>query len=266
VFSPYYAWSGRKVPADHCAINVALYGKPARWSMTERGARAISRTPHLYRIGPSAISWDDGVLVLRIAERGAPLPYAVRGEIRLTPAMTPSMAFPLDPGRRHWWQPVAPVARIAVRMTSPRLAWEGDAYHDANWGDEPLEAGFRTWTWSRAHDRAGASILYDADRRGGGATALACRFEQDGTMNRIEAPRMHPLPPTLWRVARPIRSESAPRLLATLEDTPFYVRSLASTSLDGRPVRTFHESLSLDRFAAPWVRMLLPFRMPRRFF
>jgi len=24
-----------------------------------------------------------------------------------------------------------------------------------------------------------------------------------------------------------------------------------------------HESLSLKRFAAPWVRVLLPFRMPR---
>ena len=29
VFSPYYAWRGRRDPLDHCAINVALYGRDA---------------------------------------------------------------------------------------------------------------------------------------------------------------------------------------------------------------------------------------------
>ena len=27
VFSPYYAWSGRRDPLNHCAVNVALYGE-----------------------------------------------------------------------------------------------------------------------------------------------------------------------------------------------------------------------------------------------
>ncbi len=27
VFSPYYAWSGRRSPDNHCALNVALYGR-----------------------------------------------------------------------------------------------------------------------------------------------------------------------------------------------------------------------------------------------
>jgi len=33
VFSPYYAWAQRSGPADpenHCALNVALYSRPAR--------------------------------------------------------------------------------------------------------------------------------------------------------------------------------------------------------------------------------------------
>jgi carotenoid 1,2-hydratase len=52
-------------------------------------------------------------------------------------------------------------------------------------------------------------------------------------------------------------------LVETLEDAPFYARSLLTTRLAGTPAQTFHESLSLDRFSRGWVRMLLPFRMPR---
>ena len=29
------------------------------------------------------------------------------------------------------------------------LRWRGDAYFDANWGPEPLEARFERWDWSR---------------------------------------------------------------------------------------------------------------------
>ena len=50
----------------------------------------------------------------------------------------------------------------------------------------------------------------------------------------------------------------------TLEDTPFYARSLLDTCLLGEPVHGVHESLDLERFRSGWVQMLLPFRMPRR--
>jgi carotenoid 1,2-hydratase len=49
-----------------------------------------------------------------------------------------------------------------------------------------------------------------------------------------------------------------------LEDTPFYARSLIETTLGGTKVAAVHESLSLDRVANPCVRLMLPFRMPRR--
>ena len=45
----------------------------------------------------------------------------------------------------------------------------------------------------------------------------------------------------------------------TLEDTPFYARSVLVNGSD----LTMHESLSLDRFRSPWVQVMLPFRMPR---
>jgi carotenoid 1,2-hydratase len=50
----------------------------------------------------------------------------------------------------------------------------------------------------------------------------------------------------------------------TLEDTPFYARSLLSVGNNAGVARlAMHESLDLERFRSPWVRRLLPFRMRR---
>ena len=64
---------------------------------------------------------------------------------------------------------------------------------------------------------------------------------------------------------RGTRSDSGTHacLVRTLEDTPFYARSLVATTLMGERVVAMHESLSLDRVANPIVRLMLPFRMPR---
>jgi carotenoid 1,2-hydratase len=45
--------------------------------------------------------------------------------------------------------------------------------------------------------------------------------------------------------------------------TEWPCRSVIDTHLMGESVTAIHESLSLDRFRAPWVLMMLPFRMPR---
>ena len=69
----------------------------------------------------------------------------------------------------------------------------------------------------------------------------------------------------MWRLERTMRADTAKdaKLIKTLEDAPFYARSLVSTRIGGEVLTGVHESLSLKRFAAPWVRVLLPFRMPR---
>jgi carotenoid 1,2-hydratase len=73
------------------------------------------------------------------------------------------------------------------------------------------------------------------------------------------------LPTTLWRVARETRADAGhmPILRETLEDAPFYARSVLETRLCAEGATAVHESLSLDRFRAPWVQAMLPFRMPR---
>ncbi|MFO0512599.1 MAG: carotenoid 1,2-hydratase, partial [Gammaproteobacteria bacterium] len=80
------------------------------------------------------------------------------------------------------------------------------------------------------------------------------------------APPMQRLPTTPWGSRRGTRSDPGrgARVLATLEDGPFYARSHIESHLDGGLATGFHESVSLRRFAAPWVQMLLPVRLPRR--
>jgi carotenoid 1,2-hydratase len=235
--------------------------------MTERGRAAVTREPETFRVGPSALAWqDDGTLLITLDEIGAPIPRRVRGTIRVTPAVQPQTAFALDDGARHLWQPIAPVARIAVALDRPDLAWHGSAYLDSNRGDEPLEDGFQSWTWSRAHVADGCVVLYDSLARDGTARSMALGCSVDGPIAALPSPPEKALPGTLWRIPRTTRTDggSTCTVEQTLEDTPFYARSLLRTTLYGEPVQAFHESLSLDRFRAPIVRAMLPFRMPRR--
>jgi carotenoid 1,2-hydratase len=50
----------------------------------------------------------------------------------------------------------------------------------------------------------------------------------------------------------------------TLEDTPFYVRSQIASRLLGEDVVSIHETLDVPRVASLPVRLMLPWRMPRR--
>ncbi len=284
VFSPYYAWSGRHDPLNHAALNVVLYGRRgARWAMTERHRTAVDRSADRLAIGPSALDWDGTALTIRIDEVAVPLPRRIRGTVRVFPSALTDRRFALDrlgrapqdaggqadPGRHRWW-PICPTARVEVALERPALAWHGAGYLDMNAGDEPLEAGFQRWDWSRADlSRPGqvpaAGILYDVWRRDGTTGSLAVAVAADGSTEALDPPPRARLPRTGWRIDRRTRSDAdhPATVVETLEDTPFYARSVVAAGLTGRRVTAMHESLDLDRFARTWVRVLLPFRMPR---
>jgi carotenoid 1,2-hydratase len=265
VFSPYYAWANRKTPApaeNFCAMNVALYQRRGGyWAMTERGAAKLRRSASALSIGRSALHWDGSVLTAEIDEHCAPLPRRLRGKITLRPRIQQSEVFHLDAGKRHRWQPIAPAASVDVCFDAPEMSWSGEAYFDSNDGDVPLAEDFSSWHWARV----GNKILYDVEYPDGGRQDLALEISNDGTAKRILVPPPHPLPPTLWRMERLVRADTGHdvQLLKTLEDAPFYARSMIATRIAGEPLTGVHESLSLRRFSAPWVRALLPFRMPR---
>ena len=83
-------------------------------------------------------------------------------------------------------------------------------------------------------------------------------------MSDFEPPPVAALPRAGWGVARTTRADAGgASLVRTLVDAPFYARSLVASCTLRERVTAVHESLSLDRFNAPWVRALLPFRMPR---
>lgn len=234
--------------------------------MTERGAFSLQRGADVFQVGASSLVWDGTALSIEIDETCAPLPFPLRGRIRLTPESWPQTAFALDPAGRHHWRPIAPYARVELSFSAPSIAWSGPAYWDANWADEPIEAGFASWTWSRMHAGADTIVLYDTELADGGAEGFALRFEADGGLETLPPPPRVRLRSGFWGVARDTRADAGatPAITAVWEDAPFYTRSALASRLYGREGIGVHESLDCARLKHPIVRAMLPVRMPRR--
>ncbi len=277
VFSPYYARAraraaGLAEAANHCALNVALYARAGAsaatgWCMTERGSAAVSAHAGRLRIGPSAMIWDGQVLTVHVDEISVPWGRRLRGVVRLHPGALLARRYPLDAAGLHHWCPIAPCARVDVDLAQPDLRWSGSGYLDTNAGGRPLAEDFVQWHWSRAalpHDRS--AVLYDVMRSDGTTLSLALRFDADGRVQAFESPPLTSLPHSAWHVARSTRCDADASAVVeqTLEDGPFYARTLLRTQLQGECATAVHESLCLRRWARPLVQWMLPFRMPRR--
>ena len=239
--------------------------------MTERGRGDVVRDARRLAIGPSALHWDGTRLVIEIDERGTPLPKRVRGRVVVEPRALTGVDVALDAEGRHRWTPYAPCARVWVELSQPALRWRGAAYVDGNHGDAPIDEAFRRWDWLRAARPDGSTVVvYDPTPVDGAAGRLtAARFAPDGTIDRLEPAARRPLPPSRWwRIPRAVRADgdaaADAAVVRTLEDTPFYARSLVELTVGGRRGLAVHESLEATRLRSPLVQRLLPFRMPRR--
>lgn len=271
VFSPFYfaaraANGGRADPLAFPALNVALYtSRGDHWVLTERTPRSLARSAAELSLGPSVLRWEGGALVIDLDERTAPIPRRLAGTIRLYPEASAGDAVDLDAHGRHRWCPIAPSARAEVELRHPSLRFCGHAYLDANGGDEPIEEGFRSWTWARVASERGAVITYDVLRRDGSRRMITCAFEPGGRRHADFPVATIAAPPTLWLMNRDLHADrsATPRIDRTLEDTPFYARSLVRTRFFGEPAVGTHETLSLDRFRTRWVQFMLPYRMRR---
>jgi carotenoid 1,2-hydratase len=269
VFSPYYAWAGRAEPENHVAVNVCLYGPGVRrWAMTERGRSALARDAASFAVGPSSMHWDGASLVLDLAEMTAPVPRRVEGRIRLFPEGLATRVFSLDPAARHHWMPIAPSARVEVEFRHPNLRFSGHGYFDTNDGAEPIAAGFKFWTWSRASLAEGTAVLYDMEHADGGRGGIAVTYDRNGEAHDFEPPPRVRLPRTAWQIRRETQADPGHpvRVRRTLENTPFYARSEIETRLLGQTTVAMHESLVASRVDTAMLRMMLPFKMPRRLF
>ncbi|MFY8094797.1 MAG: carotenoid 1,2-hydratase [Niveispirillum sp.] len=259
------------------AFNIALYGPGGNvWCMTERGSGSLRRDAHHLHIGPSSLSMHADRLLIDFAETALPWPgqrlwpKAVSGRVELFPDIHADRLFDLDPAGRHVWSPRMPRAMATITCDAlPGGGWRGRAYHDMNYGDRPLEQDFIGWDWARGHAAADGDtvILYDALLRQGSRRRLALRYDaQQGEAQALDLPDRQGLPPGFWGVRAGIGCDmaSSPRLLDRLEDSPFYTRSRVETTLSGRRLEMMQETLDCRRLSHPLVRLMLPFRMPRR--
>ncbi len=270
MFSPYYRRALSKGPADpenYCSINVALYGEAGkRWTMTERRRRSMHRSARSFSVGPSSLAWDGQCLTIDIDEVCVPLPYRVRGQVKVHPHALSPFHTALDDGGRHRWGPIAPAATVEARFERPGMKWSGHGYLDSNEGDEPIELPFHEWDWSRASLRDGSTaVIYDVRQKVGDDRVLALRFDKDAKVESFDPPARQPLPRTAWRIGRTMRTDpgTPASVTQTLEDTPFYVRSVLSSGLLGETVVSMHETLNVPRLTSTAVQLMLPWRMPR---
>ena len=115
---------------------------------------------------------------------------------------------------------------------------------------------FARWHWSRAsHARRHRDAVRRASAGTGRARRSRVHFDRAGKVDEYRAAAARSaLPPTRWRIdARDALRRRASRRpsLRTLEDAPFYARSLVGSHLARASRRSpMHESLSLDRFRA----------------
>jgi carotenoid 1,2-hydratase len=290
-------------PMNHCAINIALYagvdGQAVnrhdlqQWAMTEcssaDGTSKVEISKTRFKVSSTTLNWDGQQLTIDIDELSIPFPAPksiqapfsrpVRGKVVVTPLAIFNESHALDVALKHQWRPIAPLSRVEVQMVSPDITWQGAAYWDSNAGSEPLEAAFRSWNWSRTKPtktNAATDIIYHLMRYGATKNGtkdsttfkLAKRFSVTKTGGKVAdfvVPPDAALSQSAWGIPRHTVCDALtiPTVIKTVEDTPFYARSIVSTSMNGAHVTMFHESLLLTRFSTRWVQALLPFKIRR---
>lgn len=235
--------------------------------MTDRGRAALRQTPDQLTVGPSSMRWDGGKLIIEVDEiSGPPVISRVRGTITVTPHAITSVELALTPDGSHIWRPFAPISDIDVQLEAPGWQWSGHGYFDANFGTRALEQDFSFWTWGRYPTATGATCIYDAERRDGSTLDMAIDFDTAGHASIGSAPPSVRFKNSNWQLRRETRADAGhtPRQVLPMLDAPFYSRSAVQTVLNGETVTGVHEALDLDRFASPFIKPMLAFRVPRR--
>ncbi len=232
------------------------------WALTEARPESVERSADTFALSGSRIERNGDSLVVHLSERTAPWGRPLRGRVRIDIEYGAPSPFRLDrAGEHHWW-PVGARASAEVELDTPSVRFRGSAYHDCNFGQVPLEETFASWNWSRADVGDDVCIVYDVHEHDGPGTPLGLRLSPGG-VEPLSADVATPLPRGFWGMDGSTRAHGETRVIRTLEDTPFYTRSMLQTSFDGQACTAMHESLSMTRFVKPWVQFLLPFRIRR---
>ena len=250
VFSPYYAWAGRRDPLDHCAFNVALYGpRASRWAMTERRRSAVTRSRDTLAIGRSSASWDARRARARHPRaRRADPPSHSRADYG---SPRGDQSPPLRSGRtgpalveasraaraRHGRNGRASASVARVRLSSTRTP--GLSQSSRRFPNGPGHA------LRPATGRRSSMTPSDGENR---RLSLALAFDRNAHFDERPSPPSARLPRTRWGLARTTRAdEGQASAVRSFEDTPFYSRGLVAHTLvrRARRVRCMKASRSI---------------------
>ena len=223
--------------AHYCALNVALYGAGGQ-ALGDDRARPRERcaaSAHALEIGPSALAWDGRALTVRIDEITAPLPSRIRGTVRLAPGRRDrATSFALDDEALHRWSPIAPVRASRGRARSARAAVGRRRLPRLERGRRAARARLHAAGTGRA--RRLCRRRYGRALRRQPAPRAATSRSRSGSTPRGGVERFEPPPRCRAaaerlaggaRHARPTPAARA-RVVQTLEDAPFYARSLVA--------------------------------------
>lgn len=269
-FSPAYARArarGCLEPLDYSAFNVSVSGRggASRWALTERPRAAVVRDSASLAIGRSSMSWlSSGSLAIDVDERSAPWGRPVRGRILFHPQARTDVAVAIDGAGEHLWWPVSPLGRVEVALDDPKVRFAGSGYLDANAGRAPLEEHFSSWSWARLSRADQVAITYDVVTRSDANLRHGYVIDRAG-VREVDGGEAVPLGATRFGLRRSLRcpGNGTARLVRTVEDGPFYARSIVRHDDGALSSTGVHEVVSLDRFASSWVQFLIPFRMRR---
>ncbi|MFN7700763.1 MAG: carotenoid 1,2-hydratase [Deltaproteobacteria bacterium] len=271
-FSPAYARARSRgavaEPWRYTSMNVAVYGRGRResaWALAERPQRSGTARPGRLELGPSAMEWESGRLVVTLDERTTPLAgfrRPVRGRVVFHPDTVCAEPLFLDAAREHRWWPIAPRGWVEVDLAEPGLRFAAHGYLDANLGLSPLDRSFDHWCWSRGRVRDGAIITYDATLADGSRAHRALRVARDGACSPLEGLVRSSMGLTSWGIPRHVATDGArPSRLRSLEDGPFYAREVWQAELAGERTVVVHETLSGRRLRRSWVKLCTGYRM-----
>ena len=269
VFSPWYAWSGRRDPDNHVCINVATYGPGGRFTMTDRGRSRAAPVAAPLRGRP--VLDDMGRGAARDRRRrdrvAADRCRRVRGQIASDPAAITGSELPLTVDGAHVWRPFAPRlgdrgrsggARLA--MVRPRL-FRCQLRHPRA-GDRISPSG------PGAASRIAVALPAFTTQHGCDGTELGAgfRFGADGQAREIEPPPRTRLSPVALAGAPRNALRCGTRPEAGAEHARRAVLfPLSRADGDRRRSRTgVHEALDLRRFRSPLLKPMLALRVPRR--
>lgn len=275
VFSAHYAdrmAAGHAAsPFEHPMINLALYDRSRQvaWVFSEYPERELEAgTSGLdLRVAGSTVRRNtDGSYELTVLDDDFVKKRPIELKATFHPTSSPLHlnAPTLDERAKHHWGSPAPHCRVEVECSSVGWKWSGQGYHDVNHGFEPLHAGFRHWSWGRANIGGRTQVFYDAvdidDRRRRRIHSDGVWLGEDGSdaLETNLSPWLLNVP-TRW-TAPGLRVEEKLRW----ESSPFYVRGVSRFESPSGTAEGVSEHVDLERFASPFVRWMLRYRIYRR--